>query len=64
MDKLTEAGWGDEVQMLPQWHDRDTRGLILLHEHDLVRQPKPLTDRSESRRTSFPAPNNTRFSLE
>ncbi|KAG0706614.1 hypothetical protein DFH29DRAFT_900438 [Suillus ampliporus] len=43
--KLTELGWGEDIDKLPDRHTARIYKLTYFEDHLLVKQPKPLTDR-------------------
>lgn len=45
--RLAQLGWEDEMQEMPYYHNKYTRGLTLFEELPCVRVSKPLTDRGE-----------------
>jgi hypothetical protein len=48
MEKLIELGWEEDVNKLPDQHTARIYKLIHFEDHPLVKQPKPLTDRSKA----------------
>ncbi|KAG2358029.1 hypothetical protein BDR07DRAFT_1612170 [Suillus spraguei] len=47
VEKLIELGWEEDVNKLPDRHTARIHKLIHFEDHPLVKQPKPLTDRSK-----------------
>jgi hypothetical protein len=48
VEKLTELGWEEDVNKLPDRHTAQIHKLTHFEDHPLVKQPKPLTDRSKA----------------
>jgi hypothetical protein len=46
--KLIELGWEEDVSKLPDRRTARIYKLTHFEDHPLVKQPKPLTDRSEA----------------